>query len=100
MKSFLKTMKSFLKLTIAFACLAFYISDQVHATQNQDYVSHEVNVVLQPGVSIDSVNALFGTRVIDQIPGTSYYRLRAPGGLDPFEAQASMDVDDDLASVD
>src|SRR5215510_279113 len=95
-----ETMKFFLKLTIAFAFLALYISGRVHATKGQDYVSHEVNVVLQPGVSIDTVNALFGTRVIDDIPGSSYYRLRAPAGLDPLEAQASMNADDDLVSVD
>jgi len=96
-------MKSFLKLTIAFACLVVYISGPVHATQGrpEDHVSYEVNVVLQPGVSIDTVNAVLGTTVIDQIPGTSYYRLLTPGGLDAYEAQARMGAyDDDLVSVD
>jgi len=95
-----ETMKFFLKLTIALTFFALYISGRVHATKDQpDYVSGEVNVVLQPGVSIDDVNARWGTTVIEQIPGTSYYRLLTPG-LDASEAQAYMDADTDLVSVD
>src|SRR5262245_16233457 len=95
-------MKSFLKLTLATAALAFCMTVPAHAVQGgrDDYVSGEINVVLKSGVSIETVNALYGTTVIKQIPGTSYYRLLTPGGRDAFETKADMAGDDHLVAAD
>jgi subtilisin family serine protease len=65
-----------------------------------NYVLDEVNVILAPGVSIDTVNARYGTSVREQIPGTSYYRLSTAGGSDGFDVEGEMAGDTDLVSTD
>lgn len=97
-------MKSSLKLGCVLALLAFFLAKPPARTAQggapDDYVPDEVNVVLAPGVSIDAVNAQFGTSVIEHIEGTSYYRLLAPGGQDALELHAKMFGDDDLIASD
>jgi hypothetical protein len=95
-------MKSFVRFAVAISVLGCWFNRPARATQGapDDYVSDEVNVVLQPGVSIDSINAQFGTTVIEQIPGTSYYRLLTPGGEDALELKTKMAGDGDLIASD
>jgi subtilisin family serine protease len=64
-----------------------------------NYVADEINVILAPGVSIDAVNARYGTSVREQIPGTTYYRLGTPGAADAFDVEGGMAGDTDLVST-
>jgi subtilisin family serine protease len=91
-----------LKVTAGIALLGCIVIRPVGAHQGlpDNYVLDEVNVILAPGVSIDSVNARYGTTVREQIPGTSYYRLGTSGGADGFDVEGEMVGDTDLASSD
>src|SRR6516162_8040962 len=91
-----------LKLTAAIALLGCIIIRPAGAQHGlpDNYAFDEVNVILAPGVSIDSINARYGTTVREQIPGTSYYRLGTPGGADGFDVEGEMVGDTDLASTD
>src|SRR5215469_5024427 len=91
-----------LKLTAGIALLACIIIRPVGAQHGlpDNYVLDEVNVILVPGVSIDTFNARYGTTLREQIPGTSYYRLGTPGGADGFDVEGQMAGDTDLVSSD
>ena len=91
-----------LKLTVTILLVGCVIMRPVGAQHGvpDNYVFDEVNVILAPGVSIDTVNARYGTTVLDQIPGTSYYRLGTPGAIDGFDVENEMAGDTDLASTD
>lgn len=91
-----------LKLIAIIALLGCITERPVRAHQGlpDDYVLDEVNVILAPGVSIDDVNARYGTTLREQIPGTTYYRLGTPGGADGFDVEGEMAGDTDLASAD
>lgn len=95
-------MKCFFRFAIAIAALSLLMVHPTRAARGgpDDYVSDEINVVLKPGVSIETINAQFGTTVIEQIPGVPYYRLLTPGGQDAFELKAQMTGDEDLVSSD
>src|SRR5689334_5372204 len=92
---------TFLKLTVAFVLLGCTVIRPVGASHGlpDNYVSDEVNVILAPGASIDTVNAHYGTTVREQIPGTTYYRLGRPGGADAFDVEGAMVGDNDLFST-
>jgi subtilisin family serine protease len=64
--------------------LLFLIACQAASwLQAQDsYEPDEILIVLRSGVSIDTVNARFRTRVLDYIPETRLYRLALPEGSD------------------
>src|SRR5215831_4586821 len=91
----------FLKFTMVFVLLGSTVIRPVGASHGlpDNYVLDEVNVILAPGVSIDTVNARYGTTVREQIPGTTYYRLGTPGGTDAFVVQGEMAGDPDLVST-
>src|SRR5215470_3096953 len=92
---------TFLKLTVAFVLLGCTVIRPVVASHGllDNYVFDEINVILGPGVSIDAVNARYGTTVREQIEGTAYYRLGTPGGADAFEVEGEMASDSDLVST-
>jgi subtilisin family serine protease len=96
------TKPTVLKLTAAIALLGCIIIPSAHAQHGlpDNYVFDEINVILAPGVSIDTVNARYGTTVREQIPGTSYYRLGTAGGADGFDVEGEMAGDTDLTSTD
>ena len=92
---------TFLKFTVAFVLLGCTVIRSVGASHGlpDNYIFDEVNVILAPGVSIDSVNAHYGTTLREQIPGTTYYRLGTPGGADAFDVEGQMLGDNDLVST-
>src|SRR5215831_10275579 len=92
----------FLKFTMVFVLLGSTVIRPVGASHGlpDNYVFDEINVILAPGVSIDTVNARYGTTVREQIPGTSYYRLGTAGGADGFDVEGEMAGDTDLTSTD
>src|SRR5215471_20003839 len=96
------TRPAVLTRTAAIAFLGCIIIRSAHAQHGlpDNYVFDEINVILAPGVSIDSINARYGTTLREQIPGTSYYRLGTPGGADGFDVEGGMAGDTDLASTD
>src|SRR6516164_9994812 len=91
-----------LKLAADVAMLGCISIRPVRAHQGlpDNCVLDEVNVILAPGVSIDTINARYGTAVREQIPGTTYYRLATPGGADGFDLDGEMAGDLDLVSSD
>jgi subtilisin family serine protease len=91
-----------LKLAVGIALVGCIAIRPVRAHQGvrDNYVFDEVNVILAPGVSIDAINARYGTTIREQIPGTTYYRLATPGGTDGFDVDGEMAGDIDLASSD
>jgi subtilisin family serine protease len=90
-----------LKSTVAFLLLGCTVIRPVGASHGlpDNYIADEVNVILAPGVSIDTVNARYGTTLREQIPGTTYYRLGTAGGADAFDVEGEMLGDNDLVST-
>lgn len=53
----------------------------------------EINVSLAAGVDIATINARYGTAVLEQIAGTTIYRLRLPVGADVLATKAQLELD-------
>ena len=63
----------------AVLCLIPLILSSADAqTGNQEFVKGEIVVELKPGASIDNLNARFGTRTLQRMYGTNFYRLGTP----------------------
>src|SRR5262245_17493888 len=59
----------------------------------------ELIVEVSPGVTIDTINARYGTTTIKQIYGTNLYRLRTPNGKKEGKWRKRLAKDADLWSV-
>ncbi|HXU07502.1 MAG TPA: S8 family serine peptidase, partial [Blastocatellia bacterium] len=88
--------RSFTAFSFALICLVGIIafSEKAHA-QNviADFRRGEVLVEIEPGASIDAINARYGTTTIQRIYGTNFYRLRTTNGKkeDKFRKRLAKD---------
>ncbi|HEY7543625.1 MAG TPA: S8 family serine peptidase, partial [Blastocatellia bacterium] len=94
-----------LKKALMILCLAFCImgSQQVGAQQSQDqprqFRKGEVVVEIDPGASIDAINARFGTTTKQRLYGTNFYLLRTPKGKKEAKYRKRLERDPDVLSA-
>lgn len=85
-------------LIILFAVEIF--STQAGAqTSAQDFVKGEVIVEINPGASIEAINARFGTTTRQRIYGTNIYRLSTPKGKKEKKYRKKIAKDDNVLSA-
>ncbi len=88
--------RRFSQLGLSLICSAFMWTSVFAADA---FVPDQVLVQLQPGASIDSINATWGTITIEQI-GPESYLLRPAAGVTVLDCDADLDLDLDIAGSD
>ncbi|MGA9771334.1 MAG: S8 family serine peptidase [Blastocatellia bacterium] len=66
---------------------------------DEDFVKGEVVVEIKPGVSIDAINARYGTTTKQRIYGTNIYRLATPKGKKEKKLRKKIAKNDDVLSA-
>lgn len=66
---------------------------------NQEFVKGEIIVELKPGASIDALNARFGTRTLQRMYGTNFYRLGTPNRKKENKWRKRVSKDADVLSA-
>lgn len=61
-------------------CFVAYARSSAEGGATREFTRGEVIVEIQPGASIDAVNARFGTTTVKRLYGTNFYLLRTPNG--------------------
>jgi thermitase len=91
MKSTRLTLFSFVLVT-----LLLLAAPLTYAKAGDSFRLGEINVEVAAGVSITTINARYGTSVLEQIGGTNLYRLRLPAGADVLAVREQMGLDLDI----
>ena len=87
-------------LFAAVLCLIPFVSSTGGAqTGNQEFVKGEIIVELKPGASIDGLNARFGTRTLQRMYGTNFYRLGTPKSKKESKWRKKVAKDADVLSA-
>jgi subtilisin family serine protease len=87
-------------LFAAVLCLIQFVSSTGGAqTGNQEFVKGEIIVELKPGASIDGLNARFGTRTLQRMYGTNFYRLGTPKSKKESKWRKKVAKDPDVLSA-
>ena len=89
-------MKSTRLNRLSFVLIALALMFAVRSTMaggSDTFRPSEINVQLADGVTIATINARYGTSVLEQIAGTSIYRLQLPSGTDVLTTKAQMGLD-------
>jgi subtilisin family serine protease len=74
-------------------------TDAYAQTGKQEFVKGQIIVELKPGASIDALNARFGTRTLQQMYGTNFYKLGTPKNKKEKKWQKRVSKDADVLSA-
>ncbi len=99
-EAIIEILKRRMALFAAVLCFASLISSTAGAQPGgQEFVKGEIIVELKPGASIENLNARYGTRTLQRMYGTNFYRLGTPKNKKENKWRKKVAKDADVLSA-